>query len=517
MFANSASAPRFALISVSDKSGLAGFAAALSELGFALLSTGGTAAALRQAGLGVREVSEHTGFPEIMDGRVKTLHPKIHGGILGRDRDAKALQEHGIDPIELVVVNLYPFERVVSEPDCSLEVAMENIDIGGPAMVRAAAKNHARVCVVTRPQDYAPVLAELRQTGQVGATTRARLAARAFAHTARYDALIANYIAGESGALPWLHIPHFERQQALRYGENPHQAAAFYAIAGQDDGGQMESLQGQELSFNNLADADAALECVQQFNGTPACIIVKHANPCGGACAETALEAYRRAHATDPTSAFGGVIAFNAEVDAETAEELLATQFVEVLAAPAYSEDALGVLARKPRLRVLRCPAVTTVQPRLAYHRVAAGMLIQQHDLPGTAMPESRQVSRRAPSPAERADLAFAWKLARLVKSNAIVYAKDLRALGIGAGQMSRIDSARIAAWKAADAGVSLAGSVMASDAFFPFRDSIDTAARAGVRAVIQPGGSKRDAEVIAAADEHDIAMLFTGVRHFRH
>lgn len=520
MSANSAHEKRLALLSVSDKSGLAGLAAALVELGFELLSTGGTAAELRKAGLPVREVSEHTGFPEIMGGRVKTLHPKIHGGLLGRDRDAKALQEHGIDPIELVVVNLYPFETVVSELDCSLEVAIENIDIGGPAMVRAAAKNHARVCVLTDPADYQPVLAELRQSGRIGPATRRALALKAFAHTARYDGLVADYLAGLDGGdsgPPAVHAPHFLRQQVLRYGENPHQAAGFYLEAGASGGPALEPLQGKPLSFNNLADADAALECVLQFDAGPACIIVKHANPCGGALAESAAEAYRLAYASDPVSSFGGVIAFNCEVDSEAARAITSGQFVEVIAAPQFSEGALEALSEKPNVRVLRYREGTAGGERLDYHRTATGLLIQQHDPADSAMPHCRCVSQRQATPAELADLEFAWKLVRLVKSNAIVYAKDGRSLGIGAGQMSRIDSARIAAWKAADAGLSLAGAVMASDAFFPFRDSIDTAAEAGIRAVIQPGGSKRDDEVIAAADEHGMAMLFTGMRHFRH
>ena len=518
--ANSAPQKRLALLSVFDKSGLAEFAEALVELGFELLSTGGTAAELSKAGLPVFEVSEHTGFPEIMGGRVKTLHPKIHGGILGRDSDADTLQEHGIDPIELVVVNLYPFERVVSEPDCSLEVAIENIDIGGPAMVRAAAKNHARVCVLTDPADYRLALAELRESGRIGADTRRALALKAFAHTARYDGLVADYLAGLDGGdngTPAVHAPRFLRQQVLRYGENPHQAAGFYLDAGASGGPALEPLQGKPLSFNNLADADSALECVLQFASQPACVIVKHANPCGGALAESAVEAYRLAYATDPVSSFGGVIAFNCEVDSEAAHAITHGQFVEVIAAPKFSDGALEALSEKPNVRVLRYRQGTAGADRLDYHRTATGLLIQQHDPAGTAMPDCRCVSQRQPTPAERADLEFAWKLVRLVKSNAIVYAKDGRSLGIGAGQMSRIDSARIAAWKAADADLSLAGAVMASDAFFPFRDSIDTAAEAGIRAVIQPGGSKRDDEVIAAADEHGMAMLFTGMRHFRH
>ncbi|NND44309.1 MAG: bifunctional phosphoribosylaminoimidazolecarboxamide formyltransferase/IMP cyclohydrolase [Xanthomonadales bacterium] len=517
MSSNHKNAKRYALLSVSDKSGLAEFADALAGLGFTLLSTGGTARALREAGLAVRDVSEHTGFPEIMDGRVKTLHPRIHGGILGRPGDEEIMREHGIEAIELVVVNLYPFESVIARQDCTRALAIENIDIGGPAMVRAAAKNHARVGVITDPADYGEVLDELRDAGSLAAATRSRLAARAFAHTARYDARIAAYLAApgdEPAVLPARHEAAYDLVQPLRYGENPHQVAGFYTVA--DASARLESLQGKPLSYNNIADADAALECVGQFDERPACIIVKHANPCGGATADSTLEAYRLAYATDPTSSFGGVIAFNRALDEATASAIIETQFVEVIVAPAYDNAALRALAAKPNVRVLVATPGGEAD-RLDYHRVGAGMLIQHHDALGPEMPECRVASRRQPTAAERSDLAFAWKMVRLVKSNAIVYARDNRTLGIGAGQMSRVDSARIAAWKAVDAGLSLAGAAMASDAFFPFRDSIDTAAEAGIRAVIQPGGSMRDEEVIAAADEHDMVMLLTGRRHFRH
>jgi phosphoribosylaminoimidazolecarboxamide formyltransferase/IMP cyclohydrolase len=517
-----AAASRLALISVSDKTGVAEFAAALSERGFTILSTGGTAALLREAGIAVTGVSEHTGFPEIMDGRVKTLHPKIHGGILGRARDAQVMAEHGISPLEIVAVNLYPFARVTADPDCSLEEAIENIDIGGPAMVRAAAKNHARVSVLTDPADYAQVLEELERSGSVADETRFALAVKAYAHTARYDGMVADYLArrqrdGEA-QLPEIHTPQYRRSQAMRYGENPHQEAAFYLDAGGTDDAGFEQLQGKDLSYNNIADTDAALECVGQFEAGPACVIVKHANPCGVAQADTVLGAYERAFETDPVSAFGGIIAFNHRLDAETAAAILDKQFVEVIAAPGFDPDALPLFEAKPNVRVLRSDGVRTpAGQRLDYHRVANGLLIQQHDAGKVTRADCRCVSRRQPDESEWADMLFAWKVVRMVKSNAIVYAAGGRTLGIGAGQMSRVDSARIGAWKAEAAGLDLAGSVMASDAFFPFRDSIDTAAAAGIRAVIEPGGSMRDEEVIQAADEHGMTMVFTGMRHFRH
>jgi phosphoribosylaminoimidazolecarboxamide formyltransferase/IMP cyclohydrolase len=519
-------ARRLALISVSDKTGVVEFASGLVRLGFTLLSTGGTASLLSESGIPVTGVSDHTGFPEIMDGRVKTLHPRIHGGILGREQDAAVMAENGIEPLELVVVNLYPFESVTANPDCCLEDAIENIDIGGPAMVRAAAKNHARVAVLTDPADYQAVLEELADAGAVSNETRYQLAYRAYAHTARYDGVVADYLSARAGggarddSLPLIHTPQFVRSQTMRYGENPHQRAAFYTPGGGADTTDMawiEQLQGKAMSYNNIADADAAIECVGQFDTAPACVIVKHANPCGAAQASSPLEAYRRAFETDPVSAFGGIIAFNRSLDAETVRAILDQQFVEVIAAPAYDEDALPVLSGKPNVRVLRGHPQEQDAPRLNYHRVAGGLLIQDQDHGTVSRGQCRIASGREPSDSEWDDLMFAWKMVRMVKSNAIVYARDNRTLGVGAGQMSRVDSARIAAWKASEAKLGLDGAVMASDAFFPFRDSIDTAAEAGIRAIIQPGGSMRDEEVIEAANEHDIAMVFTGMRHFRH
>jgi phosphoribosylaminoimidazolecarboxamide formyltransferase/IMP cyclohydrolase len=522
---------RHALISVSDKQGVVEFAKALSALGFTILSTGGTARLLREHGITVTGVSSHTGFPEIMDGRVKTLHPKVHGGILGRASDSAVMAEHGIDAIDIVAVNLYPFEAVTAHPDCSLDDAIENIDIGGPAMVRAAAKNNARVAVLTEPADYPLVVAELQEQGAVSAATRFRLAASAYAHTARYDGMVADYLARRlpgadndhgAQALPVVHTPQFKRQQTMRYGENPHQQAAFYSLAGADAGGlaTAQQLQGKALSYNNIADADAALECVRQFTARPACVIVKHANPCGAALADNLLGAYDRAHTTDPVSAFGGIIAFNREVDAATATEILDRQFVEVVIAPGFAADALQAFSAKTNIRVLQAAQAESGpsnKARLNYHRVAGGLLIQQHDQQCVSRDECRSAAGREPTEQEWRDLMFAWAMVRMVKSNAIVYASDERTLGIGAGQMSRVDSSRIAAWKASEAGLDLSGSAMASDAFFPFRDSIDAAAEAGVKAIIQPGGSMRDEEVINAAKEHDIAMVFTGMRHFRH
>ena len=513
----------YALLSVSDKAGIVDFARGLEALGYRLLSTGGTARALREAGITVHSVSDHTGFPEIMDGRVKTLHPKIHGGLLGRAEDAAVMEAQQIAPIDVVAVNLYPFEAVTSREDCTLPDAIENIDIGGPAMVRAAAKNHARVTIVTNPQDYDDVLTALQQ-GQVDQALRFRLAAAAYAHTARYDGLIADYLsrrledADAPDELPLVYTPQFQRRQTMRYGENPHQQAAFYTEAGTSTGlAAAEQLQGKELSYNNIADADAALECVNQFTEGPACVIVKHANPCGAAVADSLLAAYDHAHATDPVSAFGGIIAFNQPVHSDLADEILARQFVEVVIAPAFDSAACASFAAKPNVRLLATGDVATTEQRLNLHRVAGGLLIQQHDAACVDRADCRSVSARAPEEKEWQDLMFAWRMVRMVKSNAIVYASDRRTLGVGAGQMSRVDSSRIAAWKAKEAGLALNGSCMASDAFFPFRDSIDAAAEAGIKAIIQPGGSMRDDEVIAAADEHGIAMVFTGMRHFRH
>ncbi|HLJ37242.1 MAG TPA: bifunctional phosphoribosylaminoimidazolecarboxamide formyltransferase/IMP cyclohydrolase [Steroidobacteraceae bacterium] len=514
---------RRALLSVSDKTGLLDLARALSARGVEILSTGGTAQLLAAEGVKVREVAAVTGFPEIMDGRVKTLHPKIHGGLLGRRGvDDAVMAQHGISPIDLLVVNLYPFAQTVARPGCSYAEAVENIDIGGPAMVRAAAKNHASVLVVVDPADYALVLKEL-DTHQGGseAATRAQLAAKAFAHTARYDAMVAGWLRAREPDAPFpATLPlAFDKVQDLRYGENPHQRAAFYRDpAGSGASvGRATVLQGKDLSFNNIADADTAIECVRQFQGA-ACVIVKHANPCGVAVAATPLEAYELAYRTDPTSAFGGIIAFNRQLDAATAGAIIARQFVEVLAAPAVQADAARVLATKPNVRVLALGDLTAAGaegPEL--RSVTGGLLVQTRDLEDLRAGDLSVPTRRKPSAAEFADLRFAWTVCRFVKSNAIVLARDGATLGVGAGQMSRVYSTRLAAMKAADEKLPVAGAVMASDAFFPFRDNLDVAAGFGVRAVIQPGGSVRDAEVIAAADEHGMAMVFTGMRHFRH
>jgi phosphoribosylaminoimidazolecarboxamide formyltransferase / IMP cyclohydrolase len=515
---------RRALISVSDKDGLLPLAIAMRAAGVELLSTGGTARALREAGLTVRDVSEVTGFPEIMDGRVKTLHPKVHGGLLGREAvDATVMAEHGIAPIDLLVVNLYPFAATVAKPGCSYDDAVENIDIGGPAMLRAAAKNHERVAVVVDPADYAE-LGEALGDGGTTAAMRRRFAAKAYAHTAAYDGQIAMWLSprAEAPAQPaaWPQSFHasFALRSALRYGENPHQRGALFVESGDLTGtvAGARFLQGKELSYNNLADADAALGCVRQFDA-PACVIVKHANPCGVAVAATIGEAYDRAYATDPTSAFGGIIAFNRPLDAITAKAILDRQFVEVVIAPSIDEAALPVFAKKANVRVLACGELGAPRPGLHLQRIDGGLLVQDRDSDALTVADLRQVSRRAPSAQQLADLLFAWKVAMHVKSNAIVYARDARTVGIGAGQMSRVVSAKIAALKAEEAGLPVPGAVLASDAFFPFRDGIDAAAAAGISAVIQPGGSMRDAEVIAAADEHGIAMVFTGMRHFRH
>ncbi|MCC7414120.1 MAG: bifunctional phosphoribosylaminoimidazolecarboxamide formyltransferase/IMP cyclohydrolase [Gammaproteobacteria bacterium] len=517
-----------ALLSVSDKTGVVEFARGLGARGVELLSTGGTARALRDAGVAVTDVSAYTGFPEIMGGRVKTLHPKIHGGILGRRReDGDAMRTHGIAPIDLVVVNLYPFEATVAQPDCRLGDAIENIDIGGPAMIRAAAKNHHYVAVVVDPGDYQPLLDELAANdGALSEDSRYSLAVKAFEHTAHYDGAIANFLSsrrvgGGRVAFPRSLTLQYGKREDLRYGENPHQSAAFY-VAGDPIRGSVAAgrqLQGKGLSYNNIADTDAALDCVWAFE-EPACVIVKHANPCGVAVARDIGEAYARAHATDPTSAFGGIIAFNRTLDAATAEAIISRQFVEVIAAPAVADDALKVLARKGDVRVLAVGTWPAVENQaFTLRSVAGGLLVQDCDSPRTTvtLDALRIVTRRSPSDSEIRDLYFAWRVAKCVRSNAIVYARDGRTIGVGAGQMSRVYSARIAALKANDEHLEIAGSVMASDAFFPFRDGIDAAAQYGIRAVIQPGGSVRDEEVIAAADEHDMAMVFTGMRHFRH
>jgi phosphoribosylaminoimidazolecarboxamide formyltransferase/IMP cyclohydrolase len=512
-----------ALLSVSDKTGIVELARALLRHGVEIVSTGGTAQLLRLNGVVVTEVSDYTGFPEMMEGRVKTLHPKVHGGILARrDRPehARSMREHGIPPIDMVVVNLYPFAQTVAKPGCTLDQAIENIDIGGPAMVRAAAKNHAFVAVVTDPGDYARLTAKMDAGGgAIDAEERYALAAKAFSHTAEYDGMISSWLtardaSGKARAFPDRLNQQWRLAQALRYGENPHQAAAFYVERDPPRGtlAGFTQLQGKELSYNNIADADAAWECCRSFEVT-ACVIVKHANPCGVAVAATPLEAYRKAFATDPTSAFGGIIAFNRPVDGATAEAL-GGQFVEVVIAPGYDAAARKALAGRQNVRLLTI-ALDRQPNRLDMKRVGGGLLVQTPDEFDVA--ELRIVTRRDPTASEMNDLVFAFRVAKFVKSNAIVFCKDGATLGVGAGQMSRVDSTRIAAIKAKNAGLTLRGSVAASDAFFPFRDGLDVVAAAGARAVIQPGGSVRDKEVIAAADEHRLAMVFTGMRHFRH
>ena len=513
-----------ALLSVSDKRGIEDLARALAARGVEILSTGGTARLLSTAGIPVKDVSEHTGLPEMMAGRVKTLHPKIHGGILARrGMDETVMTEHGIAPIDLVVVNLYPFEQTVARPECTLEEAIEHIDIGGPAMVRAAAKNHAFVAVVVDPDDYPSLLEQLNAHGGTSRALRFSLAVKAFAHTAHYDGMIANYLGsfeadGTRARFPSTLSLQFIGRQTLRYGENPHQQAAFYREHTPREAGiaTARQLQGKALSYNNIADSDAALECVKQFEA-PACVIVKHANPCGVAVAPSLLMAYERAYQTDPTSAFGGIIAFNRPLDGDTAAAIVSRQFVEVIIAPRITPAAVRAVSGKKNVRLLECGEWGAPQPALDFKRVNGGLLVQDRDTGQVEAEGLKTVTRRAPSAQELADLLFAWRVAKFVKSNAIVYARDTQTIGIGAGQMSRVYSARIAALKAADEGLQIAGSVMASDAFFPFRDGIDAAAKAGVTAVIQPGGSMRDPEVIAAADEHGMAMVFTGMRHFRH
>jgi phosphoribosylaminoimidazolecarboxamide formyltransferase/IMP cyclohydrolase len=512
---------RRALLSASDKTGIVELARELHELGFELISTGGTARLLASSGLPVIEVAAETGFPEIMDGRVKTLHPKVHGALLGRSGiDDDVMREQRIRPIDLLVVNLYPFAATIARPGCSYADAVENIDVGGPAMLRAAAKNHERVTVLVDPADYRGVLDELR-AGNISDATRRRLATKAFAHTGQYDAMVSNWLRRQQADAPYPDTLAlgYRKKQDLRYGENPHQTAAFYTdpqAAGACIATAVQ-LQGKELSFNNIADADTALECVRQFD-SPACVVVKHANPCGAALASTSLEAYQRAYETDPTSAFGGIIAFNRPLDATTVAAILERQFVEVILAPSIGAEARAALAARPNVRVLEtgdlaAPTAATSELR----SVSGGLLLQSRDDGMVDAGELKTVTRRAPTATELADLLFAWRICKFVKSNAIVFARDGMTVGIGAGQTSRVISTRIAAIKAVDAGLAVAGSVMASDAFFPFRDGLDAAAELGVRAVIQPGGSQRDTEVIAAADERDVAMVFTGMRHFRH
>ncbi|EPC2528482.1 TPA: bifunctional phosphoribosylaminoimidazolecarboxamide formyltransferase/IMP cyclohydrolase [Providencia stuartii] len=522
---------RRALLSVSDKTGVVEFAKALSQRGVELLSTGGTAKLLAESGLKVTEVSDYTGFPEMMDGRVKTLHPKVHGGILGRRGiDDAIMQQHNIEPIDMVVVNLYPFAQTVAKPNCTLEDAVENIDIGGPTMVRSAAKNHKDVAIVVNSNDYEKIIEELdNHDNSLNWSTRFDLAIKAFEHTAAYDSMIANYF-GElvtpyyvdttqpSGRFPRTLNLNFIKKQDMRYGENSHQDAAFYIEENPKEASiaTATQLQGKALSYNNIADTDAALECVKSFE-EPACVIVKHANPCGVAIGNNIHAAYDRAFKTDPTSAFGGIIAFNRQLDKATAEAIIERQFVEVIIAPTVADDALSVLATKQNVRVLTCGEWDKPVAGLDFKRVNGGLLVQDRDLGMVEPDELRVVTKRQPTEREFKDALFCWKVAKFVKSNAIVYAKNDMTIGIGAGQMSRVYSAKIAGIKAADEGLEVAGCAMASDAFFPFRDGIDAAAAVGVTCVIQPGGSIRDSEVIEAANEHGIAMIFTNMRHFRH
>jgi phosphoribosylaminoimidazolecarboxamide formyltransferase / IMP cyclohydrolase len=515
-----------ALISVSEKAGLLEFAQALSGYGVEILSTGGTAKMLRDAGVPVKDVSEFTGFPEMLDGRVKTLHPKVHGGILGmRENPAHVAKmlEHGIEAIDMVVVNLYPFEATVAKADCTMEDAIENIDIGGPTMLRSAAKNNRDVTVLVDNADYAAVLEEMKNSGgSVSRETNFRLAVKVYQHTAAYDGAISNWLGARTGEavapFPDTLTLQYKLAQGMRYGENPHQAGAFYVERGVKESciATARQLQGKELSYNNIGDTDAALECVKQFTEGAACVIVKHANPCGVAVAGTIFEAYEAAYKTDPESAFGGIIAFNRELDETTARAIVERQFVEVIIAPKVTVAASEVIAAKKNVRLLECGFwPETSAARLDFKRVNGGLLVQDADL--QLFEQLKVVTKRSPTDAEMEDLLFAWRVAKFVKSNAIVYCRGNATVGVGAGQMSRVNSARIAAIKAENAGIPVAGAVMASDAFFPFRDGLDNAAQAGVTAVIQPGGSMRDAEVIAAADEHNIAMVFTSMRHFRH
>ncbi|EKO3387418.1 bifunctional phosphoribosylaminoimidazolecarboxamide formyltransferase/IMP cyclohydrolase [Vibrio fluvialis] len=529
---NNARPIRRALISVSDKTGIVEFAKALSERGVDILSTGGTARLLAEQGIAVTEVSDYTGFPEMMDGRVKTLHPKVHGGILGRrGQDDDVMNTHAINPIDMVVVNLYPFAQTVANPNCTLADAVENIDIGGPTMVRSAAKNHKDVTIIVNASDYDRVIAEMDANDQsLTLDTRFDLAIAAFEHTAAYDGMIANYFGtmvpsygenkegDEESKFPRTFNQQFIKKQDMRYGENSHQDAAFYVEANPEEASvsTARQIQGKALSYNNIADTDAALECVKEF-AEPACVIVKHANPCGVALGGDILEAYNRAYQTDPTSAFGGIIAFNRELDAATATAIVERQFVEVIIAPSVSAEAIDVVAAKKNVRLLECGEWHNKTTGFDVKRVNGGLLVQDRDQGMVTLSDLKVVSQRQPTEEELKDALFCWKVAKYVKSNAIVYAKGDMTIGVGAGQMSRVYSAKIAGIKAADEGLEVAGSVMASDAFFPFRDGIDAAAEAGIKCVIQPGGSMRDDEVIAAADEHGMAMIFTGMRHFRH
>ena len=511
---------RRALVSVSDKRGLIPFVQGLATLGVEVLSTGGTCRQLREAGLEVVEVAEKTGFPEIMDGRVKTLHPVIHGGLLGRrGTDESVMDKHGIEPIDLLVVNLYPFEQTIAGPDATIDDAIENIDIGGPAMIRAASKNHDGVAVCVSPDDYDDVLARLQADG-LTLEHRRRLAAKAYAHTASYDTAITRYLSAALGddVLGERFLYSGGLSERLRYGENPHQAAAFYADQRPAEGSLAASrqLQGKALSYNNIADSDAALECVRQFEA-PACVIVKHANPCGVAVATDILEAYDKAFRTDPTSAFGGIIAFNRPLDGKTAAAIIERQFVEVIIAPSVEPAALEACSAKKNVRVLETGATGPGGNAFDFKKVSGGLLVQTSDRGCVGADDLKVVTEKSPTPEQIKDLLFAWTVVKYVKSNAIIFCRDNMTIGVGAGQMSRVYSTKIAALKAADEGLEVAGSVMASDAFFPFRDGIDAAAEHGIAAIIQPGGSMRDDEVIEAANEHGLAMVFTGMRHFRH
>ena len=511
---------RRALLSVSDKRGLIAFATGLNDLGVEILSTGGTCRALREAGIDVIEVSEKTGFPEIMDGRVKTLHPTIHGGLLGRrGTDEAVMEDHGIEPIDLLAVNLYPFEQTIAREDATIDDAIENIDIGGPAMIRAASKNHDGVAVVIDPNDYDDVLESLK-SDHLSVEARRRLAAKAYAHTASYDTAITKYLSRSLGENPLGERMLYSGGlvERMRYGENPHQDAAFYIDqqAPQGSLAMATQLQGKALSYNNIADSDAALECVKQFHA-PACVIVKHANPCGAAVAGSLLEAYDKAFQTDPTSAFGGIIAFNETLDVATAKSIIERQFVEVIVAPEIDDDAAAALTEKKNVRVLRTGAWESSAGGFDFKKVSGGLLVQGSDMGSITAGDLRVVTDQSPTQEQIDDMLFAWKVVKYVKSNAIIFCKDNMTIGVGAGQMSRVYSTKIAAIKASDEGLEIAGSVMASDAFFPFRDGIDTAAETGIGAIIQPGGSMRDDEVIQAANEHDLAMVFTGMRHFRH
>lgn len=523
---------RRALISVSDKTGIVEFSKALSARGVEILSTGGTAKLLQQEGLPVTEVSDYTGFPEMMDGRVKTLHPKVHGGILGRRGiDDQVMADHDIKPIDLVVVNLYPFAKTVAKPDCTLENAIENIDIGGPTMVRAAAKNHKDVAIVVNAKDYNRVIAEMdNNDGSLTYETRFDLAIAAFEHTSSYDGMISNYFGtmvksygivdecSEGSKFPRTLNLQYIKKQDMRYGENPQQKAAFYVEADNDEANISTAvqIQGKALSYNNIADTDAALECVKQFE-EPACVIVKHANPCGVALGKDLHEAYEKAFRTDATSAFGGIIACNRELDSATADQIIKNQFCEVIIAPKVSEEAKQIVAQKKNIRLLECGFWSVKNPSMDCKRVNGGLLVQDRDLGMVTQGELQVVTKRQPTQSEIEELLFCWKVCKFVKSNAIVYSKDRMTIGVGAGQMSRVYSAEIAGIKAKEQNLEVKGSVMASDAFFPFRDGVDAAAACGIECVIQPGGSIRDQEVIDAANEHNMVMVFTGMRHFRH